>query len=318
MNRLGEEIKEKRESKGMSIEELSEKTMLSTAIIKDIENGAFDRYEGDEAYVKMYLKKISTALDMDKDEVTKSYIALTEEIKREELEEIQRQAEIEEANNKDKKTKKVKKTKNKDEKNYTKSSSVYQDRGHIKIIRGIIIVLLVALIIAVAWIGINSTKSNDSTYTKKSDTVSGEVATDDNEDDQSDEESSNDSETKNDETTEETTENDKVTVENTSGLNYTITIPDGTDEFTFKTSFNNRTFAYFRENGDVIDGVEGKVYNSGEKVEFTVKTKDFKSILVHIANNQGTKFYVNDEEVTLPDNLESGAGADFNLTVKES
>ena len=38
MNNLGEEIKKKRLAKGMSDEDLSKKTMLSTAIINDIEN----------------------------------------------------------------------------------------------------------------------------------------------------------------------------------------------------------------------------------------------------------------------------------------
>ena len=38
MNNLGEEIKKKRLEKGLTIEELSQKTMLSVAIIRDIEN----------------------------------------------------------------------------------------------------------------------------------------------------------------------------------------------------------------------------------------------------------------------------------------
>ena len=45
MNNLGEKIKSRREELGLSIEELSEKTMLSVAIIRDLENGAFIRYE---------------------------------------------------------------------------------------------------------------------------------------------------------------------------------------------------------------------------------------------------------------------------------
>ena len=39
MNNLGELIKQKRLEKGLTIEQLSEKTMLSIAILKDIESG---------------------------------------------------------------------------------------------------------------------------------------------------------------------------------------------------------------------------------------------------------------------------------------
>ena len=55
---IGEIIKQKREEKGLSVEELSSQTMLSIAIIKDLESGNFDHYQGEEAYMKMYLRKI--------------------------------------------------------------------------------------------------------------------------------------------------------------------------------------------------------------------------------------------------------------------
>lgn len=47
------------------MEELSSQTMLSIAIIKDLENGNFDHYQGEEAYMKMYLRKICRALDIN-------------------------------------------------------------------------------------------------------------------------------------------------------------------------------------------------------------------------------------------------------------
>ena len=41
----------------MTIEDLSAKTKISVAVLRDIEKGKFDRYKGDEAYVKMYFKE---------------------------------------------------------------------------------------------------------------------------------------------------------------------------------------------------------------------------------------------------------------------
>ena len=71
----------------MTIEDLSDKTKISVAVLRDIEKGKFDRYKGDEAYVKMYLKKISQALDMDSEQLTEQYIELTREIELEDLKE---------------------------------------------------------------------------------------------------------------------------------------------------------------------------------------------------------------------------------------
>ena len=62
MDNIGQRIREKREKQKISIEELSQRTKISITVLKDIEAGKFDRYEGDEAYVKMYLKKIYTCV----------------------------------------------------------------------------------------------------------------------------------------------------------------------------------------------------------------------------------------------------------------
>lgn len=48
----------------VTIEEVAEATLLSVNIIKDIEDGAFERFVGDELYVKMYLKKIARYLEI--------------------------------------------------------------------------------------------------------------------------------------------------------------------------------------------------------------------------------------------------------------
>ena len=62
MDKISEKIKAARIAKGVTIEEVAEATLLSVNIIKDIEDGAFERFVGDELYVKMYLKKNSKIL----------------------------------------------------------------------------------------------------------------------------------------------------------------------------------------------------------------------------------------------------------------
>ena len=90
---ISEIIKQKREEKGLSVEELSSQTMLSIAIINDLENGNFDHYQGEEAYMKMYLRKICRALDINEKEVQNEYLNLTQKIELEELQEAEAQSE---------------------------------------------------------------------------------------------------------------------------------------------------------------------------------------------------------------------------------
>ncbi len=63
MDKISEKIKAARIAKGVTIEEVAEATLLSVNIIRDIEDGAFERFVGDELYVKMYLKKIARYLE---------------------------------------------------------------------------------------------------------------------------------------------------------------------------------------------------------------------------------------------------------------
>ena len=55
---ISEIIIQKREEKGLSVEELSSQTMLSIAIINDLENGNFDHYQGEEAYEDVFKKNL--------------------------------------------------------------------------------------------------------------------------------------------------------------------------------------------------------------------------------------------------------------------
>ena len=81
MDKISEKIKAARIAKGVTIEEVAEATLLSVNIIKDIEDGAFERFVGDELYVKMYLKKIARYLDIDAS-IADEYIALTQDLKK--------------------------------------------------------------------------------------------------------------------------------------------------------------------------------------------------------------------------------------------
>ena len=87
MDKISEKIKAARIAKGVTIEEVAEATLLSVNIIRDIEDGAFERFVGDELYVKMYLKKIARYLEID-ETIADDYYAITREIKKADLKTI--------------------------------------------------------------------------------------------------------------------------------------------------------------------------------------------------------------------------------------
>ena len=93
MDKISEKIKAARIAKGVTIEEVAEATLLSVNIIKDIEDGAFERFVGDELYVKMYLKKIARYLEID-ETIADDYYAITREIKKADLKDLENKIKI--------------------------------------------------------------------------------------------------------------------------------------------------------------------------------------------------------------------------------
>ena len=69
MENISEHVRREREARGVTIEELAKGTFISVAVLKDIESGKFDKYKGDELYLKMYLRKIAKYLGLEEKEL---------------------------------------------------------------------------------------------------------------------------------------------------------------------------------------------------------------------------------------------------------
>ena len=263
MDNLGEKIRQTRESKKMTIEDLSAKTKISVAVLRDIEKGKFDRYKGDEAYVKMYLKKISQALDMDSEQLTEQYIELTREI---ELEDLKEKEMLEEHNEE-----------------IVKKGKKFSFKAP-------------QLVIVVIWFGFYATRSKTEEPAKPENqlTVEGEV-------DPVPDTSSPDTSGDNQNTTEETvqfTRNDFLDynfVLPADATTFTLKIEYNApcwaqmrvndeiyDQFVSKIYHEN-------EDGDT------------EVVELTFDVNDFESLDLRNGNNRGHRYYINNQEVPLTD-----------------
>lgn len=299
MDNLSEQIKKRRIEKKMTIEELSKETFLSVAVIKDIEAGKFDQYEGDETYVKMYLKKISNVLDLNKEELTQSYVTLTEEIKLAQLK------------SKEDTSKKQEEVVNKgkyfnfDSPHLARKQSVYEDKSHIKVIRGVIIFALVALVFGVLWWGISSTKSqvDDPTFDPQQQTTTEGQIVDDTDDTKDD--LTND--IQNDITNDNFVRNGK--------LDFTMNLEEGTDEFVFKVVFGNKSWASMKVNGNNYDDFESKIYEAEDVVELKFKVADFENLVLKNGYSMGHKYYINDVEIPLTEDDYSEGVTNLTLTL---
>ena len=290
MDNLGEKIRQTRESKKMAIEDLSAKTKISVAVLRDIEKGKFDRYKGDEAYVKMYLKKISQALDMDSEQLTEQYVELTREI---ELEDLKEKEMLEEHN--EEIVKKGKKFSFKAPQ-LTRKPSVYEDKSHVTIIRTVIILVLVCLVIVVIWFGFYATRSKTGEPAKPDNqlTVEGDVGS---HPETPSTDTSNDDQTITEETI-QFTRNDF--------LNYSFVLPADATTFTLKIEYNAPCWAQMKVNDEVYDQFVSKIYHENEEsetevVELTFDVNEFESLDLRNGNNRGHRYYINNQEVPLTD-----------------
>lgn len=301
---ISEIIKQKREEKGLSVEELSSQTMLSIAIINDLENGNFDHYQGEEAYMKMYLRKICRALDINEKEVQNEYLNLTQKIELEELQEAEAQSEN------------IKKKLSADEEkakafrfekpSFTNNKGVVGDKSHLNVIRVIIIILLVAMIFCVGFFAISKTKSkaNVPSFTSNQQTAAGEVT-------------KKPSKKKTEKKKEEVVP--AVTYTRNSDLNYNFKLKDpNAQTFKLKVEYSKKCWGSLYVNRTKYTKFEGRVYNEGDSVEVTLNTADFNTLRLVSGEQSGVKVYVDDVEVPLTDEEKAETGLKYtNLTLEK-
>ena len=247
----------------------------------------------------MYLKKISNVLDLNKEELTQSYVALTEEIKLAQLK------------SKEDTSKKQEEVVNKgkyfnfDSPHLARKQSVYEDKSHIKVIRGVIIFALVALVFGVLWWGISSTKSqvDDPTFDPQQQTTTEGQIVDDTDDTKDD--LTND--IQNDITNDNFVRNGK--------LDFTMNLEEGTDEFVFKVVFGNKSWASMKVNGNNYDDFESKIYEAEDVVELKFKVADFENLVLKNGYSMGHKYYINDVEIPLTEDDYSEGVTNLTLTL---
>ena len=324
MDKISEKIKAARIAKGVTIEEVAEATLLSVNIIKDIEDGAFERFVGDELYVKMYLKKIARYLEID-ETIADDYYAITREIKKADLKDLENKKEDIGSVTFVDKVKNIQPTKRQPTK-----KGVYEDHYILRYVKYAIVIIIVIAIIIVLGYSFVFTKSNDSSFknsntskTETSETLKKKTI------------EKKKKSTKSDTTKKEETSTEITFTKNADG-DYSFKLPDGYDQETFKlkVDFTFATIVDLHVNGDPnsyqTDTFKRGVYSSSlapstsdalkddsacESVELEFNVNDFQYLEFSYSWNIGHRYYINDQKLPLEENDHNNTIKTFKLTM---
>lgn len=326
MDKISEKIKAARIAKGVTIEEVAEATLLSVNIIKDIEDGAFERFVGDELYVKMYLKKIARYLEID-ETIADNYYAITREIKKADLKDLENKKEDIGSVTFVDKVKNIQPTK----KQPTRKG-VYEDHYILRYIKYAIVIIIVIAIIIVLGYSFVFTKSNDSSFknsntskTETSETLKKKTT-----------ETDKKKTTKSDTTKKDEQTSTEITFTKNADGDYSFKLPDGYDQETFKlkVDFTFATRVDLHVNGDPnsyqTDTFKRGVYSGSlapsmsdalkddsacESVELEFNVNDFQYLEFSYSWNIGHRYYINDQKLPLEESDHNNTIKTFKLTM---
>lgn len=326
MDKISEKIKAARIAKGVTIEEVAEATLLSVNIIKDIEDGAFEQFVGDELYVKMYLKKIARYLEID-ETIADDYYAITREIKKADLKDLENKKEDIGSVTFVDKVKNIQPTK----KQPTRKG-VYEDHYILRYVKYAIVIIIVIAIIIVLGYSFVFMKSNDSSFknsntskTETSETLKKKTT-----------ETDKKKTTKSDTTKKDEQTSTEITFTKNADGDYSFKLPDGYDQETFKlkVDFTFATRVDLHVNGDPnsyqTDTFKRGVYSGSlapsmsdalkddsacESVELEFNVNDFQYLEFSYSWNIGHRYYINDQKLPLEESDHNNTIKTFKLTM---
>ena len=313
MEELGKKLLAEREIRKISLHDISNATHISIAVLKDIEAGHFDKYEGDEQYIKKYIKKYADYLGIDSTDLIESYVTITQELSLTKLKEREEKLKVEP---------KPKKVVTKIAKPaYAKSQKVYDNNSGRTFVRYTLIIALCLLIIFSVWYAMRLSSDNNADFKDPNQNhITGTPSVDEDKDNVEDTPPTPEPEKK--------PEEDKVVMNRLNQNQYEIKIPASMESFTFKIDFVSYTWSSMSVNGQPYSQFAGKGYNSAnqandknatpETVSLTFNSKDIQTMTLSNGFNLYHRYYINDTLLAVPETDQVGTYADVIFTfVKE-
>ncbi len=311
MEELGRKLLEERQLRNITLQDISAATHISIGVLKDIENGKFDKYTGDEEYIKKYIKKYADYLGIESDEFIDSYVALTQEIS---LAKIKEQEEKIKAEPKKPVTTTITKPA------FAQSTKVYDNHSGRTFVKYTIIIALCLLIVGSVWYALKlSNKDNTGFDSQNPNHISGTPDVDTTEDPVIPpvEENQKEDPSK--------VETEKVEMTRTAANQYSIKLPKEAETFTLKIDFVAQTWSSMLVNGKAYNEFQGRLYNSAnasndknakpETIELTFNTKDVNTIVLRNGCNLYHRYYFNGEELVTQESDQVNNVADVIFTI---
>ena len=316
MEDLGTKLQEERLRRGIELQDISNATHISASVLRDIENNNFEKYKGDEEYIKMYLRKYSEYLGVDARDYISDYITLTNGYKQEDL--IVKE---DKPNNPPKKQVKISNPK------FAKSKKVYESEQTSNFIRYAIIVVLIIAIFGVVYFGISLMNNNSTSFSDNDNfNVTGEVTEKETEQEEEEKKDTDQEDTKDDTEEEKQTETTSgITVEHTAPYTYTVTVPSDEETFKVKFAFVTQTWCKLVVNGATYSGFQARIYNEAnvnndinadpEIVELEFNTNETYQLILTNGHNIGHSYYFDDVQVDLPSSEELDSNVDITFNI---
>lgn len=310
MENISEHVKREREARGVTIEELAKGTFISVAVLKDIESGKFDKYKGDELYLKMYLRKIAKYLGLEEKELDAEFEALTQEIQLEEIRQEDLNKRLSEENKKNvtisgKVSDTFKDLKNVKPKKTISNKRVYEDRYLLRYFKYALVGVVCVAIVFVVWYAIVAGRSSSETPAfNDNDTPTVEGNNDAGKQDQDDTNNSNKDDKK-----DPVPQTPAVEIIKNSELDYSFKLDPTIETITFKIEFVGRTWSSLQYNGTDYSGFKSGIYNNNNKsnsldatpevVELTFNAAEFQNLQLKLGYFMGHRFYINDTQLEI-------------------
>ncbi len=298
MNSISDKIKDLRKRKSITLEELSKHTKIPMSTLKDIEEGRFDKYTGEELYVKNYLKKIGEFLEAENtNEIVDEYIHYTQEIALTKLQEEAERKQIE--------PEKVIASKNI---GLTRKTSVYEDRYLVRYAKYAVAVVLVIAIVAVVWLILVSSVAGNDAPPPNDTEAKVEVNPDAIE--QPDETAPEDT----------TNEQEKLEITNTKTTYYDISGFVEGDNVKIEVIFGASSAFNLWRDGQSVEGAYKANYAVGETYTYDQSFEENQKFTLNVWNDENVVVKVNDQVIEYnPDNVYKTDGVSyFFLTMKGS
>lgn len=302
MGTIGEQIKQYREAIDMSLANLATATKISTNTLKSIENNDFDKFKGDELYVKMYLKRIAIELKVDENLFVQQYIDLLNlqsEMLTPEIESKKRKPSTPKSNT-------PKKYKNKPVSKL--SSKVYGDSFIKRYFKYFVILSIVSVIIFLVWSGIKITASSDQRQEYVAPSI-GSVEQNTELEEQLEQERLEQERLEQELADKEAADlANPIVIKMTSDGNYSATEMNKDENTVIKVIFNSSSRFNLWSSGQ-ISGAYG-VYEDGSEYVYSTKFKEGQSFTINLWDLTDVQIYINDKEVVYDsENIPVSSGA---------